>query len=136
MSDSTHLVFRGDQIAEVVDALTSVRATHPSQPERRAEASSRENGSIAEAEAILRELADVFSHTRTSSPAVDSSRAPKTNYREDDKTEEHPPNLEAKYRALLEQIPAVVFMAYLDRGIGEAYVSPEIQSVLGYSSDE
>ena len=36
------------------------------------------------------------------------------------------PNLEAKYRALLEQLPAVVFMAYLDRGIGEAYVSPQI----------
>ncbi|MGB2605250.1 MAG: hypothetical protein WBC78_16760, partial [Candidatus Sulfotelmatobacter sp.] len=32
------------------------------------------------------------------------------------------PNLEARYRALVEQIPAVVFMAYLDRGIGEAYV--------------
>jgi PAS domain S-box-containing protein len=50
--------------------------------------------------------------------------------------EEHSPNLEAKYRALLEQIPAVVFMAYLDRGIGEAYVSPEIEASLGYSREE
>ena len=40
-------------------------------------------------------------------------------------------NLEAKYRALLEQIPAVVFMAYLDRGISEAYVSPQIEAALG-----
>ena len=46
------------------------------------------------------------------------------------------PNLEAKYRALLEQIPAVVFMAYLDRGISEAYVSPQIEAALGYSREE
>ena len=32
------------------------------------------------------------------------------------------------YRTLLEQMPAVVFMAYLDRGIGEAYVSPQIEA--------
>src|SRR6202035_533843 len=46
------------------------------------------------------------------------------------------PNLEAKYRALLEQIPAVVFMAYLDRGIGETYVSPQIEAALGFSRKE
>ena len=46
------------------------------------------------------------------------------------------PNLEAKYRALLEQLPAVVFMAYLDRGIGEAYVSPQIEATLGFSQAE
>lgn len=45
-------------------------------------------------------------------------------------------NLEAKYRALLEQLPAVVFMAYLDRGIGEAYVSPQIEAALGFSQAE
>ena len=48
----------------------------------------------------------------------------------------HASNLEAKYRALLEQIPAVVFMAYLDRGVSEAYVSPEIEAALGYSREE
>src|SRR3984893_10427327 len=46
------------------------------------------------------------------------------------------PNLEAKYRALVEQIPAVVFMAYLDQGIGEAYVSPQIEAALGFSQEE
>ena len=46
------------------------------------------------------------------------------------------PNLEARYRALVEQIPAVVFMAYLDRGIGEAYVSPQIEKALGFSQEE
>ncbi len=33
-------------------------------------------------------------------------------------------------------MPAVVFMAYLDRGISEAYVSPQIEAVLGYSREE
>jgi PAS domain S-box-containing protein len=46
------------------------------------------------------------------------------------------PSLEARYRALVEQIPAVVFMAYLDRGIGEAYVSPQIEASLGFSQEE
>ena len=36
----------------------------------------------------------------------------------------------------MEQIPAVVFMAYLDRGIGEAYVSPQIEAALGFSQEE
>ncbi len=44
--------------------------------------------------------------------------------------------MEAKYRALVEQIPAVVFMAYLDKGIGEAYVSPQIEAALGFSQSE
>lgn len=46
------------------------------------------------------------------------------------------PNLEAKYRTLVEQIPAVVFMIYLDRGISEAYVSPQIETLLGFSQQE
>ena len=46
------------------------------------------------------------------------------------------PNLEAKYRALVEQIPAVVFMAYLDEGVGEAYVSPQIEAALGFTQEE
>jgi len=45
-------------------------------------------------------------------------------------------SLEAKYRALVEQLPAVIFMAYLDRGSGEAYVSPQIEQSLGYSQGE
>jgi PAS domain S-box-containing protein len=46
------------------------------------------------------------------------------------------PNVEARYRALVEQIPAVVFMAYLDNGMGEAYVSPQIEKALGFSQRE
>jgi PAS domain S-box-containing protein len=40
------------------------------------------------------------------------------------------------YRALVEQIPAVIFVAYLDRGVSEAYVSPQIEATLGFSQEE
>ncbi|HEY6331443.1 MAG TPA: PAS domain S-box protein [Blastocatellia bacterium] len=46
------------------------------------------------------------------------------------------PSLEAIYRTLVEQIPAVIFMAHLDRGFGEAYVSPQIEALLGFSQEE
>ena len=74
-----------------------------------------------EAEAILAELASVFFHHSVSPSAAAGV---------------HSPNVEERYRALVEQIPAVVFMAYLDRGIGEAYVSPQIEKTLGFSQSE
>lgn len=74
--------------------------------------------SSAEAGALLEELASVFEFKPSPDPDAD------------------PPNLEAKYRALVEQIPAVIFMAYLDRGIGEAYVSPQIEATLGFKQEE
>jgi PAS domain S-box-containing protein len=77
-----------------------------------------------EAESILRGLAAVF--TRGHGPA---NGAPIP-------SDPPLPNLEAKYRTLVEQVPAVVFMAYLDRGIGEAYVSPRIEEVMGFSQSE
>jgi PAS domain S-box-containing protein len=43
---------------------------------------------------------------------------------------------EAKYRALIEQIPAVTFMASLDGGLNEVYVSPQIESLLGFTQEE
>ncbi len=46
------------------------------------------------------------------------------------------PNAEARYQALVEQIPAVIFMAFLDEGVSEAYVSPHIETVLGFSQEE
>jgi len=44
--------------------------------------------------------------------------------------------VDARYRTLVEQIPAVVFMAFLDKGIGEAYVSPQIETMLGFTKEE
>ncbi len=78
-----------------------------------------------QAEMLLREVAAAFRRREFGTEAM----------------QELPPeglasSIEAKYRALLEQIPAVVFMAYIDRGTSEAYVSPEIEAALGYSREE
>jgi PAS domain S-box-containing protein len=43
---------------------------------------------------------------------------------------------EARYRTLVEEIPAVTFMAALDEGINELYVSPQIERLLGFSQKE
>jgi PAS domain S-box-containing protein len=81
---------------------------------------------LGEAEAVLLGLASVF----TGLPeAPDPRQAPLT-------ADPEPSSLEAKYRALLEQLPGVVFMAYLDRGISEAYISPQIEEALGFSREE
>ena len=74
----------------------------------------------ADAEAVLTSLADVFFQVDPDGDGPASSA----------------PTLEARYRVLLDQIPAVVFMAYLDQGIGEAYVSPQIEAALGFSQRE
>ena len=85
------------------------------------------------AEEILQELAGIFSgRGKGRSDADTSLDIPATLPLADRDL----PNLDARYRALVEQIPAVVFMAYLDRGIGEAYVSPQIEAALGFSQAE
>jgi PAS domain S-box-containing protein len=43
---------------------------------------------------------------------------------------------EARFRTLVEQIPAVTFMAVLGQGKNEIYVSPHIEAMLGYSQEE
>src|SRR5271156_4664385 len=82
-----------------------------------------------EAEALLADLAAVFvsNSIQPASSTDDVNR---------DDPEEQLPNVDAIYRALVEQIPAVIFMAHLDRGIGEAYVSPQIEASLGFSQEE
>jgi len=88
---------------------------------------------IAEAEAVLLNLAQVFAGPALNPALVQEHFAENG---QEPAADARAPNLEAKYRALLEQIPAVVFMAYLDRGISEAYVSPQIEAALGYSREE
>lgn len=44
--------------------------------------------------------------------------------------------LEARYRTLVEEIPAVTFMASLDGGVSEFYVSPQIEELLGFTQQE
>ena len=93
------------------------------------------SGNPSEAERALQELADVFRQQQSliSSTSLDFAKSAESKLA----LEEAPLlNMEAKYRALVEQIPAVVFMAYLDKGIGEAYVSPQIETALGFSQSE
>lgn len=89
-----------------------------------------------DAEAILNELANTYLKDKD---VVGSLGAVHHFFERLDQTpilDSQVPNVEAKYRALVEQLPAVVFMAYLDRGIGEAYVSPQIEATLGFSQAE
>ena len=50
--------------------------------------------------------------------------------------EEELPDLSSRYRILVEQIPAIVFMSFLDKGISEAYISPQIETMLGFTQAE
>ena len=43
---------------------------------------------------------------------------------------------EAKYRTLVEQIPAVTYTAALDEGSSTLYVSPQIEALIGFSQAE
>ena len=81
---------------------------------------------LASAEATLKALADVFSHNDPLNPQSFTVQSESFN----SFTEE------MRYRSLVEQLPAVVFMASLDKGIGDAYVSPQIEASLGFSQDE
>src|ERR1700681_2060978 len=45
-------------------------------------------------------------------------------------------NWKSVYKTLLEQIPAVVFMAPLEAGLSSAYVSPHIEAVLGFTQEQ
>lgn len=85
------------------------------------------NISLGEAESVLQELAAAFQLVNTVTvPSISPSPV-----------RDHPlPESDARYQTLIEQIPAVVFMAFLDKGIGEAYVSPQIEAILGYTQEE
>src|SRR5271154_6352017 len=96
--------------------------------------SSEPNLSVIDAEATLKGLAGVLWESRFLASALADQQAPRTEPAED--SADQPQSVEARYRALVEQIPAVVFMAYLDKGIGEAYVSPQIEAALGFSQSE
>ena len=88
---------------------------------------------VSESERILQELAENFlnySEAGLSAAAYFAAASAPAN------NSDPLLNLETRYRVLVEQIPAVVFMAYLDGGIGEAYVSPQIESALGFSQRE
>src|SRR5271155_4232515 len=128
---------------------TEATEVHP--PEDRPSAVAEPEITPAAAEEILQRLAGVFS-PRLNPPTArrvvyppqrpddgwskDNGKDKDKDRNKDNEEDAQLPNVEARYRALVEQIPAVVFMAYLDRGIGEAYVSPQIEAALGFSQEE
>jgi PAS domain S-box-containing protein len=88
--------------------------------------------SFGQSEASLLELAAKFfvqsATRREPRPAEHSADAPLR--------DEHLPTAADRFRVLVEQIPAVVFMVFLDGGFSEAYVSPQIEQMLGFSQEE
>ena len=46
------------------------------------------------------------------------------------------PDAAARYRTLVEQIPAVIFMASFDQTLSEAYVSPHVETILGFTQEQ
>jgi PAS domain S-box-containing protein len=86
---------------------------------------------LAAAQATLEDLASVFFPT-----TLATGLNPLFGTQESNHADLDVPGVEAIYRTLVEQIPAVVFMAVLDKGIGEAYVSPQIEELLGFSQAE
>lgn len=79
---------------------------------------------LLEAENSLAQLAGVFFSL---SPA---GKNPQTI------SESELPSVTETYRILVEQIPAVVFIAFFDKDFGEAYVSPQIEATLGFKQEE
>jgi methylmalonyl-CoA mutase cobalamin-binding domain/chain len=77
--------------------------------------------SIIEAEAILSQMAGVFFRDGTLKAVTHECGLP---------------TLEARYQVLVEQMGAIVFLASLDEAITEAYVSPQIEHLLGFTQDE
>jgi PAS domain S-box-containing protein len=87
--------------------------------------------SLAEAEAALSALAHVYSSVDTAfQPFANALKNPAS------LALDQSADMVARYQTLIEQIPAVVFMAFLDKGVGEAYVSPQIEAILGFSQEE
>jgi PAS domain S-box-containing protein len=80
---------------------------------------------LLEAENILAQLANVFFFKN---PSVGRSNQ---TFEEGDI-----PGVTDVYRILVEQVPAIVFIAFFDKSFGEAYVSPQIEATLGFTQEE
>ncbi|MGC2400833.1 MAG: PAS domain S-box protein [Acidobacteriaceae bacterium] len=77
---------------------------------------------LASAEASLNEMADAF-HPQHRLSGEGPHLSPQA-------------SAELSFKTLVDQLPAVIFMASLEGGKGNAYVSPQIEAALGYSQGE
>jgi PAS domain S-box-containing protein len=90
--------------------------------------------SLLEAERALSQLADVFFPADLHIEEL--ARGFIASWKSQPTADAEWPDVVSRYRILVEQIPAVVFMAFLDQGISEAYVSPQIEAMLGFTQSE
>jgi PAS domain S-box-containing protein len=90
------------------------------------------------AEAALREMADGLSPPRSGRSSVTglAIEGKRISAFEPQAVETKLFLAEARYRTLVEQLPVVTFLAALDGGVNELYVSPQIEALLGFSQKE
>ena len=99
----------------------------------------RESVADADGQAILAELASALFPSGTGN--LDQVTWPDAGKQPPDQTVQTPVELaetrrraaELRYRTLIEQIPAVTFMAVLGEGENEIYVNPYIEALLGFT---
>jgi PAS domain S-box-containing protein len=89
-----------------------------------------------EAVDVLRRLAAETPVDKASGPRSTKSRDNHTEVEVEDAAITKLHRAEARYRSLIEQMPAVTFMASLDGGDNELYVSPQIEEMLGFTQKE
>jgi PAS domain S-box-containing protein len=82
--------------------------------------------------ALLSHLSRLITSTATP-PAETTSRFPGSEISAADARSQID---QARYQALVEQIPAVTFVASLEGGKNEIYVSPQIEGLLGFTQEE
>jgi diguanylate cyclase (GGDEF)-like protein/PAS domain S-box-containing protein len=102
--------------------------------------------SLEQAQAILKQIAKHAGPITVPGPAAplagQDTRSPNTSTATSDQAlspEEHLRRLRAaelRYRALMDNIPAVTFIAALDSDHNELYISPQIESLLGFTQAE
>jgi PAS domain S-box-containing protein len=90
--------------------------------------------SYQQAESVLGDLARAFAG---GGPGVKDPAVGRTAHHDDVAAPgETRQSAEARYRSLVEKLPAVTFMAALDAGTNSLYVSPQIEALLGFTQKE
>jgi PAS domain S-box-containing protein len=94
-----------------------------------------------EMEALFKEIGNLIfqadaAQAETAGYVLEENQQTAGEEKEKSYTEAKLSGIELRYRTLIEQIPAVVFMAFLDKAISEAYVSPYIEAALGFTQEE
>src|SRR5687768_7641285 len=95
-----------------------------------------------DAEAVLSELAGalfpagIADVSQLTWPDNTQSKSARRLLRRSEDTDAKLRTAELRYRTLIEQIPAVTFMAVLGEGENEVYVSPHIEALLGFTQKE